>query len=152
MCLAAGKAGEVVVSGRHVLTGYLDGVGDEETKFRVNGQIWHRTGDSGYSDEMGRLWLLGRSSAAINDDRGELLPFAVECAARQFPAVVRAALVSRQGKRILFVQPKKRSHVDTDAVRVRLTGRGLTRCGCFTGYLDRRHNAKVDYASLAKIA
>ena len=53
------KAGEIVVSGGHLLKGYLHGVGDEETKFRVNGTTWHRTGDSGYFDDRGRLWLPG---------------------------------------------------------------------------------------------
>src|SRR5262249_15239659 len=32
---AAGQPGEIVVSGAHVLTGYLHGRGDEETKFHV---------------------------------------------------------------------------------------------------------------------
>ena len=36
MCLPAGDAGEIVVSGPHVLTGYLGGAGDEETKFRID--------------------------------------------------------------------------------------------------------------------
>ena len=33
--LPPGRTGEIVVSGDHVLTGYLDGSGDEETKLRV---------------------------------------------------------------------------------------------------------------------
>jgi len=53
--LAPGEAGEIVVSGGHVLSGYLDGVGDEETKFRVGGSVWHRTGDAGRLDAAGRL-------------------------------------------------------------------------------------------------
>src|SRR4029453_11073042 len=34
-CLPPGEPGEIVVSGAHVLTGYLHGRGDQETKFRV---------------------------------------------------------------------------------------------------------------------
>jgi acyl-CoA synthetase (AMP-forming)/AMP-acid ligase II len=151
-CLAAGKTGEIVVHGGHVLKGYLNGVGDEETKFRVNGKVWHRTGDSGYFDDTGRLWLLGRTSAVINDERGEQYPFAVECAVRQLPAVARAALLGRQNKRILFVQPRKGSRIDTDAVRHVLVWARLDEVRVLEEIpLDRRHNAKVDYGRLAKI-
>jgi acyl-CoA synthetase (AMP-forming)/AMP-acid ligase II len=152
ICLPAGKTGEIVVSGGHVLQGYLNGTGDEETKFRVNGTVWHRTGDSGYFDPAGRLWLLGRSGAVITDERGELYPFAVECAARQCPGVARGALVSRQGQRILFVQPKKGAHIDTDAVRTALAWAQLDMVRELDSIpLDKRHNAKIDYGRLAKI-
>lgn len=152
MCLPAGKAGEIVVTGGHVLKGYLHGAGDEETKFRVNTTVWHRTGDSGYFDGAGRLWLLGRSSAVINDDRGQLYPFAVECAARRFFGVRRAALVSRQGQRTLFVQPVKGTHIDTLAVRTALAWAQLDAVRELDDIpLDRRHNAKVDYGRLAKV-
>jgi len=67
-CLAAGAIGEIVVSGDHVLPGYLHGQGDPETKFRVDGCPWHRTGDAGYLDAEGRLWLLGRCSIQMQAD------------------------------------------------------------------------------------
>jgi olefin beta-lactone synthetase len=152
MCLPTGGSGEIVVSGKHVLKGYLNGIGDNENKFRVNSEIWHRTGDSGYFDESGRLWLLGRTSAVIHDDRGELYPFAVECATRQFPSILRAAVVSRQEKRVLFVQEKKGLRVSTDAVRLALSWAQLDKVRVLDEIpLDQRHNAKVDYGSLAKI-
>jgi len=153
ICLPAGKSGEIVVSGGHVLKGYLHGVGDEETKFRVNGTTWHRTGDSGYFDDCGRLWLLGRTSAVIEDDRGALHPFAVECAARQIPSVRRAALVGRNKRRILFVEPKEGLPLDVNAVCGTLAWAQLDDVRKISQIpLDRRHNAKVDYGRLAKIA
>lgn len=63
--LPAGETGEIVVNGPHVLGGYLHGRGDSETKFRVNGTVWHRTGDAGYFDDTGRLWLMGRCAVNI---------------------------------------------------------------------------------------
>ena len=93
-CQPAGEAGEIVVSGEHVLSGYLDGHGDEENKFTVAGVRWHRTGDAGYLDDSGRLWLLGRCSARIEDSDGALYPFSVEHAALQHEFVRRAAVVS----------------------------------------------------------
>src|SRR6185369_11013626 len=105
-------AGEIVVAGGHVLRGYLHGHGDEETKIRVGDAIWHRTGDAGYLDDRGRLWLLGRCSARIVDARGTLWPFAVECAARAVEGVERAALAEVDGGRVLALQ------IEGDAAKV----------------------------------
>ena len=44
------------------------------------------------------------AQAKIQDDRGELYPFAAETAVYQDPRVKRAALVARGGKRILAVE------------------------------------------------
>jgi len=152
LCPPAGRGGEIVVSGGHVLPGYLHGVGDEETKFRVDGTIWHRTGDCGYFDEQGRIWLLGRAAAVIHDDRGELHPFAVECAARQITAVKRTALLGRSGRRILFVERRKGMALDCGAVFQALGWARLDEVREIREIpLDRRHNAKVDYGRLAEL-
>lgn len=145
-------SGEIVVSGQHVLTGYLNGIGDEETKFRVDGTVWHRTGDAGYLDEEGRLWLLGRAGAVIRDERGTIHPFAAECAASQLPWIERSALATRNGKRLLAVQLGPRAPADA-ARRVKET---LSWAQLDTIVrlpripVDRRHNAKVDYPALDK--
>ncbi|ALC18012.1 acyl-CoA synthetase, AMP-forming [Desulfuromonas soudanensis] len=147
--LPSGASGEIVVSGGHVLQGYLNGVGDGETKFSVEGRVWHRTGDWGYFDARGRLWLLGRASAVIRDERGELHPFAVECAARNIQGVERAALVARNRRRILFVQRRRRASVDMEALHTALKWADLDEVRMLRAIpLDKRHNAKVDYTRL----
>jgi len=150
-CRPAGQSGEIVVSGDHVLPGYWQGQGDAETKFRVDGRIWHRTGDSGYLDPAGRLWLLGRASARIADSRGELYPFAVECAARQIPGIRRAALVQHDGCRILLLEPSERPGPDLARVQTALVWAQLDEVRVWPEIpMDRRHNAKVDYAELKR--
>ena len=104
LALPAGEPGEIVVSGPHVLTGYLHGQGDEETKFDVDGRRWHRTGDAGYLDADGRLWLLGRCSARIDDGRGRVYPFAVECALDGIDGVRRTAFLAHGGRRLLVAE------------------------------------------------
>jgi len=59
-CLSPTQTGEIVASRANI---HLDGHGDHETKFRVGGEVWHRTGDYGYLDGRGRLWLMGRAAA-----------------------------------------------------------------------------------------
>ena len=152
LALPPGRGGEIVVSGPHVLGGYLNGVGDEETKFRVEGEVWHRTGDAGCLDTAGRLWLLGRAGAVIRDERGTIYPFSVECAASQLPWIERSALTSRSGERLLVVQPGPEA--PPDAARrgeEALSWAQLDRIVRLPRIpVDRRHNAKVDYPALMK--
>jgi len=150
-CLPPGEPGEIVVSGDHVLGGYLHGHGDDETKFAVGATRWHRTGDAGYVDQRGRLWLLGRCAARIDDARGRLYPLGVESIALQRPGVRRAAFVGHHGRRVLVLEPTRRAarpdlgrlaqdlawaHVDEILLHQDIP-------------VDARHNAKVDYRALA---
>src|SRR6185503_17618058 len=64
--LPRGEAGEIVVSGPHVLRGYLDDpASDRANKIRDGETVWHRTGDAGRLDDAGTLWLLGRMSRRV---------------------------------------------------------------------------------------
>jgi acyl-CoA synthetase (AMP-forming)/AMP-acid ligase II len=149
-CQPAGQPGEIVVSGSHVLPGYLHGQGDEETKFRVDGTVWHRTGDAGYLDDAGRLWLLGRCAARIRDERGEVYPFAAETAVYQHAEVRRAALVAHRGRRVLAVECYERGQsVAVETLKTELKWAQLDEvwlCDCVP--VDKRHNAKIDYPAL----
>lgn len=147
--LPQAEEGELLVSGGHVLPGYLDGVGNEETKWRDpgSGQVWHRTGDAATLDDQGRLWLLGRAGKHVTDEHGKLYPFAVEAAAMSHSSVARAALLP--GKRILFVQwaaEPDESLSETLAWAHLEEIRNVKEIP-----LDRRHNAKVDYVRLGKM-
>ncbi len=144
--------GEIIVCGPHVLTGYLNGVGDEETKFRVGSEVWHRTGDAGYMDAEGRLWLLGRAGAVIQDTRGTIYPFAAECAASNLDWIERSALARLSGERLLAVQLGPRAPADAERrVLEALSWAHLDRVVRLPRIpVDRRHNAKIDYSSLEK--
>ncbi|MGA3048248.1 MAG: AMP-binding protein [Terracidiphilus sp.] len=148
--VADGDVGEIVVSGDHVLPGYLHGLGDSETKFDVDGTRWHRTGDLGRLDQQGRLWLLGRASAAIKDERGVLYPFAIECAALQISGISRAAILSIEGRRVLAVESP--AHSAVEAARESLQWAFIDEVRLLRSIpMDKRHNAKVDYVALRKI-
>jgi olefin beta-lactone synthetase len=151
-CLPPGEAGEIVVSGGHVLPGYLRGRGDEETKFRVDGTVWHRTGDAGWLDPMGRLWLLGRCSAKITSDGGVLWPFAVECAAMNVVGVQRAALAEVRGRRLLVLQTSGDAATVCTNAREQLSWAKFDEVRPVSRIpLDKRHNAKIDYPALRRM-
>jgi acyl-CoA synthetase (AMP-forming)/AMP-acid ligase II len=150
LCLASEGTGEIVVSGEHVLQGYLRGAGDAENKFRVDETVWHRTGDLGWIDRQGRLWLMGRASAAIRDERGTLYPFAVECAVRQIPGVSRAAILAVNGKRIMAIEAASRGA--SDAAREKMAWAHLDEIRVVRRMpTDKRHNAKIDYVELRRM-
>ncbi|MDB5094483.1 MAG: acyl-CoA synthetase, AMP-forming [Candidatus Eremiobacteraeota bacterium] len=148
--VAENVAGEIVVAGAHVLPGYLNGVGDEDTKIHVADGVFHRTGDLGRLDAGGRLWLLGRAGAAITDERGTVYPLAVECAASFIAGIRRSALVRSHASRVLFVEG---DGVNVPDLRTRLSWAMIDEVVPIeTIPVDRRHNAKVDYPRLQLLA
>jgi acyl-CoA synthetase (AMP-forming)/AMP-acid ligase II len=144
--------GEIVVSGDHVLGGYLDGAGDEESKIHAGDCVWHRTGDAGYVDGRGRLWLLGRCAARVSDDDGVLYPFAVECAASDVPGLRRSAFVQHQRRRVLVIEVEHEALEVREALMRRLAWARLDDVLIVKHVpVDQRHNAKVDYTALGRL-
>lgn len=152
--LPAGEIGEIVVTGEHVLKGYLGGRGDSETKFRVDDATWHRTGDAGRQDEQGRLWLLGRCEARIERGRQAFLhPFAVEAAVSDVVGLRRSALLEQRGRTVLVIECDDDAAVMRVVERVRgeLAWSGVDEVRTLgTIPVDARHNAKVDYPTLRR--
>lgn len=159
MEIPAGQAGEIVVAGGHVLGGYLDGIGDHETKIHVDGGVWHRTGDAGWIDDGGRLWLIGRCAAKLPSFAAPpgipadalRYPFAIECALREKFSHIRTAAIEWQGRRLLIVG-KQTDTEETEAIRAVSRDLGMEDLVCLDALpLDRRHNAKIDYPALRGI-
>jgi acyl-CoA synthetase (AMP-forming)/AMP-acid ligase II len=147
-CLA-NTPGEIAVAGDHVLTGYLHGKGDEETKFQSAGRTWHRTGDAGYLDEQGRLWLLGRCSAKIEDTRGTLYPFTVETSLSFMPEIARSAAIQIGTHRVLALEFADKNTQDLSAIQEAVAWASFDDFKVQTTIpVDRRHNAKIDYTAL----
>lgn len=151
--LLTGDAGEILVTGDHVLKGYLHGEGDQETKVRIDGEIWHRTGDAGFLDPLGRLWLLGRCAARVQDKHGTLYPFAVECVAMSFPFIRRSAFLLINGKRLLAVEGRSTPPaVELQNLKSALHWAALDEvCVLKRIPVDARHNAKVNYPQLVRL-
>jgi acyl-CoA synthetase (AMP-forming)/AMP-acid ligase II len=150
MTLPSGQAGEIVVTGRHIVETYLDPADDAETKFRVDGTTWHRTGDAGYVDGGGRLWLLGRCSARLTTDDGVLYPFSLEAAIMGIDKVRRAAAVTTGEKIILAVEADwpltSEQYADLHRRWPSLSAIHPIR----HIPVDRRHHSKVLYPELRK--
>lgn len=149
LALPGGEIGEMVVTGDHVLKGYLNGKGNEESKIQVGDEVWHRTGDAAYLDHQGRVWLLGRCQAAIRlPGKDPIYPFGIECAAMTHPAVRRCALLLHENRVTLFVEGDI-DHAALSELRFLLKSHPVESIRQIPRIpVDKRHNAKIDYPAL----
>ncbi len=143
------KDDEIQVAGKHVNKGYLDPAQDAQNKVYDDGTIWHRTGDAGYLDPQGRLWLLGRTGSEAIVDGKTLFPFSIEIAARCWGGVERCALLNTGGKPVLFVQGDP-SHEKEWQEKLKSFGKISIRV-LDTIPMDKRHGSKIDRRALRKM-
>ncbi len=147
------QPGEIVVAGDHVLTGYRDGAGEAETRIQTPGATWLRTGDAGYFDSAGRLWLLGRCAAALPDHSGRRsYPFPIETPVNSMEGVRRSAALMHRGAPVLVVEPEHEAPPVgnlADSVLARVSDFPVSQVRLVDRIpVDKRHNAKIDYVAL----
>jgi acyl-CoA synthetase (AMP-forming)/AMP-acid ligase II len=82
--LPQGQTGEVVIQGPNVTAGY-DNNPDANAKAFTNG--WFRTGDQGYFDEDGYLFLNGRLKEIINRGGEKISPIEIDVILMDHPSV-----------------------------------------------------------------
>lgn len=85
--LPQGQSGEVVIRGANVTPGYENNVPANQASFS-NG--WFRTGDQGYLDADGYLFLTGRLKEIINRGGEKISPREIDEALLDHPAVAQA--------------------------------------------------------------
>ncbi len=88
--LGAGLQGEVCARGPHVMSGYWR---DEEATAQVLRDGWLRTGDVGYRDAEGYLFLVGRSKEMIKSGAHRISPREIEEVIAAIPGVSDVAVI-----------------------------------------------------------
>jgi len=89
--LPTGEAGELVVRGPRIMKGYWKD--EEKTKKAFTPDGWYRTGDKGYFDEEGYLYLAGRADDMIVRGGENISPEEVENVLYTHPKVEEAAVI-----------------------------------------------------------
>jgi acyl-CoA synthetase (AMP-forming)/AMP-acid ligase II len=84
-----GREGEIWVRGPRVVSGYLDDPEATAAAFLPDG--WFRTGDVGYLDADGFLFLTGRLDELINRGGEKIAPAEVDAVLQAHPALSEAA-------------------------------------------------------------
>jgi long-chain acyl-CoA synthetase len=113
--LPAGDIGEVVVRGSNVMQGYWN---KPEQTAEVLKQGWYYTGDLGYMDDYGYLFLVDRAKDMIISGGENVYSTEVEEILYQHPAVLEAAVFGvpddRWGEAVYaMVVPRPEHDVDT---------------------------------------
>jgi len=175
--LPDGEIGEIIVTGPTVTREY-DALPEATAAAKISGSqpsalssqpgasgaVWHRMGDAGYRDAVGRLWFCGRLAERVETAGGVLYTEPCEQVFRRHPAVARCALVGlgRRGAQTpaLVVQPKG-DLADESALARELRSlaqaqphtAGITRFFFHRSLpVDVRHNAKIHRLTLARWA
>jgi acyl-CoA synthetase (AMP-forming)/AMP-acid ligase II/surfactin synthase thioesterase subunit len=87
--LGIGVEGEIVLRGPMVMSGYAH---DCEANRRAFQNGWLRTGDLGYMDDDGFLFVTGRLKEMINRGAEKILPYEIEAVLARHPAVQEVAV------------------------------------------------------------
>ncbi len=166
LVLPAGEVGEITVRGPQVSVAYLNR--PEATRMAKivdpSGGVWHRMGDVGYLDNVGRIWFCGRKSHRVVTEKETLYTIPVEGVFNTHPAVFRSALVGIDGthgtrRPILCVELEaKQNRQARERIRQELLAlgasyphtRGIKEILFHPGFpVDIRHNAKIFREKLA---
>ncbi|WP_309619430.1 AMP-binding protein, partial [Salinibacterium sp.] len=165
-----GVLGEIVISAPHLKDHYdrlwmTDRAAVRDTRRGSDSpeERWHRTGDVGHLDHLGRLWVEGRLPHVIVTANGPIAPVGAEQDVEHVPAVRRAAVVGvgphrlRQAVAVVeTVPPTSRPGLAspdvTAAVRAS-TGLPLVAVLAVPELpMDIRHNSKIDRSRLSEWA
>ena len=99
--VAPGETGEIVGRGRLVMAGYnaRDEANREATWFDSAGGQWLRTGDLGWVDAEGFLYIVDRKKDMILSGGQNIYPADIETVMREHPAVAEVAVVGVPSER-----------------------------------------------------
>jgi acyl-CoA synthetase (AMP-forming)/AMP-acid ligase II len=130
--------------------------------------IWHRMGDCGYFDPLGRLWFCGRKVERVLTEKGPLFTEPCEQVFRSHPQVARCALIGlgvpgNQLPALVIERRKIKSNPPLSNEALARELRSLATAYASTADITRfyfhknfpvdvRHNAKIHRLTLAKWA
>ncbi len=92
--LPAGKEGEILVKGPQIMKGYWNR--PQETADTITEDGWLRTGDIGYLDEDGRLYIVDRKKELIKYKGYQVAPAELEGLLLGHPAVLDCAVIPKR--------------------------------------------------------
>ena len=91
------EVGEILLKGKNVIRQYLNGEQWRAVKWTTDG--WFKTGDMGYLDEDGYLYLVSRLSELIISGGENIYPTEIEHVLQEFPGVKEVAVVGESDEK-----------------------------------------------------
>jgi len=154
--LPPGELGEVIVQGPTVMAGYYC---NPQATARTLRDGWLYTGDIGYLDEEGDLWLVQRRSDIVITGGENVYPTEIEAALRRHPAVADACVVGvpdrEWGQRVAAMVQLRPSQKLTEAemadfLREHLAGYKRPRLIEFVESLPQTASGKIERRTIAE--
>ncbi|MCK4608228.1 MAG: AMP-binding protein [Gammaproteobacteria bacterium] len=144
-----GNIGEICVAGDHVLKDYYR----NDTAWRQNkivdgDTIWHRTGDAGYLDQNGFLYLMGRLKQRFTHNDKIHYLFPLEAKLLEYPEIVIGTYLKKDNKLLLFIES---ATIVEQEIQQYCTANNMPVADqIIFGKIarDPRHNSKIDYGAL----
>lgn len=155
--LPPGEIGEVAVCGPQVMQGYFR---NPEATAQTLRDGWLHTGDMGYLDQEGDLFLVQRRRDIIVTGGENVYPAEVEEALRRYPGVVDACVVgvadAEWGQRVTgLIQTEDGQPLDAAALatflRGEIAGYKIPRQLAFTDQLPQTASGKIERRQVEKM-
>ena len=147
-----GESGELIVSGSHVLDRYFrNDVAFSQNKIISGNILWHRTGDAGFFDDAGLLYLCGRVKHIFYSNGLLVCPFIVEHLLKQINGIAAGAVVKNGNQTIVFLELAGNND-DAYLRKIHEIIPGVTDVKVIKSMpRDSRHFTKIDYDNLINL-
>lgn len=144
------QIGEIIVSGSHVLKEYYNNRELlKQNKIFVGQDCWHRTGDSGYLDNEGKLYLTGRCTTLIFTEEQIIAPFIYENYFQSIHGIEIGTIMAHDHKIFAMIELKKDGLKSTILHQLQSQPLKLDEIKFLKKIpRDLRHNSKIDYEKL----
>jgi fatty-acyl-CoA synthase len=153
-------SGEIIVRGPQLFEGYWNRPQDDSEAFlKIGGQRFFRTGDIGYLDDEGYLFMTDRLKRMINASGYKVWPAEVEAILHDHPDILEACVIGARDaqrgetvKALIVLRPGSDGHVDAPAIiewsRQRLAAYKYPRLVEFVSALPKSPAGKVLWREL----
>ena len=130
--------GEILVSGDHVVKLYLNSdLAFQKNKISLDGVLWHRTGDYGYYDHNGSLFLTGQPIQTLNNQ----VLFDIEKSLVEIDGIDLGTILGNKA----YIQLSNHRYKSSVSQKLMELYPELNAIQFLQLPLDRRHNGKIKY-------
>ncbi len=153
LTLPCNETGEIIVKGKHVLNQYFNNEAAlKRNKIFIGDECWHRTGDCGFLDDSGNLFLTGRCNTIIKVNNKYLSPFMYESYFQTINEIKYGTIVMHHNKVVAVIQLYNIQKKQFVKNVIKNNNPELKEIIFIKNIpLDPRHNSKIDYEKLSSL-